>query len=108
MVYCVKCGAQNPDDAKVCAQCGAPLHTVQKREECFGVERQKRYEEECFGIPHGGAIVTLAIGLIIVLAGLSFLLSEVYEISIPWWPFIIILFGILIVVGAIYGLRRRY
>ena len=103
MVYCVKCGTKNPDDAKVCAQCGAPLHPVKKEEECFGVER-----EECFGIPHGGIIVTLAIGIIIVLAGLSFLFSQIYKIEIPWWPFMIIVFGILIIVGAIYGLRRRY
>jgi len=107
MVYCTKCGAKNPDDAKVCAQCGAPLYTGEKEEECFGGERRKRYEEECFGIPHGGAIVTLAIGLIIVLAGLSFFLSEIYHITIPWWPFVVILFGILIIVGAIYGLTRR-
>jgi len=108
MVYCTKCGTKNPDDAEVCAQCGAPLRAVQKREECFGVERQKRYEEECFGIPHGGAIVTLIIGLIIILAGVSFFFSEVYHVSIPWWPFIVIIFGILIIIGAIYGLRRRY
>jgi len=108
MVYCVKCGAKNPDDAKLCAQCGAPLQLVEKEEECFGVERRRRYEEECFGIPHGGAIVTLVIGLIIVLAGLSFFASEIYHITIPWWPFVVILFGILIIIGAIFGLRRRY
>ena len=108
MVYCTKCGAKNPDDAKVCAQCGEPLYAVEKEEECFGIERRRRYEEECFGIPHGGVIVTLVIGLIIVLAGLSFLLSEIWHVTIPWWPFVIILFGILIIVGAIYGLRRRY
>jgi len=106
MVYCTKCGAKNPDDANVCAQCGASLYAVRerhkRRDECFETE------EECFGIPKGGAIVGLAIGLIIILAGLSFLLSEIYDITIPWWPFVIIVFGILIIVGALYGLRRRY
>jgi len=109
MVYCTKCGTKNPDDAKVCAQCGASLYPVQEQ------ERRKRHEEECFkpeeecfGIPRGGAIVGIAIGIIIVLAGISFLVSEVYKISIPWWPFVIILFGILIMIGAFYGLRRRY
>jgi len=28
MVYCVKCGAKNPDDAKVCSQCGASLYML--------------------------------------------------------------------------------
>lgn len=109
MVYCTKCGTKNPDDATVCSQCGAPLQMVKKEEEeCFGIEHRRRCEKECFGIPHGGAIVTIIIGLIIVLAGISSFISEVYKISIPWWPFMIILFGILIIIGALYGLQRRY
>jgi ribosomal protein L40E len=87
MVYCVKCGAKNPDDAKTCSQCGAPLYSLEAVEkprrvekECFGtrmgVEPRERVEEECFGIPRGGAVMGLAIGLIIILAGLSFLFQE--------------------------------
>jgi len=110
MVYCVKCGAQNPDDAKVCAQCGAPLHPVKKEEECFGVERRRKYEEECFGIPRGGAIVGLAIGIIILLAGGIWLLQQAQLIpkTVEVWPFAVITFGILIIVGVLYRLRRRY
>jgi len=101
MVYCTKCGANNADDAKVCVQCGAPLYPVRTERESY-----RRREEECFGIPRGGAVVTLVIGAVIILAGLSFMLSELYNISIPWWPAIIVIFGILIIVGAIYRLRR--
>jgi len=119
MVYCVKCGTKNPDDAKTCSQCGAPLHSTGEEErpsrvekECFGTRRaeepRKRVEEECFGIPRGGAVVGLAIGIIIILAGVSLILQEVYQITVPWWPFVIIIFGILVIVGALYGLRRRY
>jgi len=121
MVYCVKCGAKNPDDAKVCAQCGASLHSAAEGEkrtrgerECFGARRgeepYKRVEEECFGIPKGGAIVGLIIGIIIVVAGASLIVHEVYPNipAIPWWAFIVITFGILIIIGALYGLRRRY
>lgn len=119
MVYCVKCGAQNPDDAKTCFQCGAPLYSIsgekpsrQRREECFGTSRgmepHERVEEECFGIPRGGAVVGLAIGIIIILAGFSLLVQELFNIKLPWWPFVVILFGILVLIGAIYGLRRRY
>jgi len=119
MVYCVKCGAKNPDDAKTCFQCGAPLYSLSEsgqlkpvERECFGahrgVEPRERVEEECFGIPKGSAVVGLAIGLIIVLAGLSLLFQELYGVSIPWWPFVIILFGILIIIGAAYGLSRKY
>jgi ribosomal protein L40E len=119
MVYCTKCGTKNPDDAKTCSQCGAPLYSIGEREqrrrnqgECFGTRRAeepyRRVQDECFGIPRGGTIVALAFGIIIVLAGISFLFQELYNIAIPWWPFVVILFGILIIIGAIYGLRRRY
>lgn len=121
MVYCTKCGTKNPDDAQVCSQCGASLYAVGKEEqqqrverECFGTRRRgepyRRMEQECFGLPHGGAIVGIAIGLIILLAGLIWLLQQVELIpkSMEVWPFAIIIFGILIVAGALYGMRRRY
>lgn len=106
MVYCPKCGAKNPEDAEVCSQCEAQLYPTRgyrRRHggECFGPE------EECFGIPRGGTIVTLIIGLIIVLVGLSNLLSDIYHITIPWWPLIIIVFGALVIIGAIYRLGRK-
>jgi hypothetical protein len=44
----------------------------------------ERIEEECFGISRGSSIIGLAVGLIIVLAGLSLLLKELYQIAIPW------------------------
>jgi uncharacterized membrane protein YvbJ len=121
MVYCTKCGTKNPDDAKTCSQCGAPLYSIGEREqpkrtekECFGTRRReepyRRVEEECFGIPRGGAIVSLVFGIIIILAGISLFLQTMYPemAPIPWWSFIIIMFGILVIIGAIYGLRRRY
>lgn len=106
MVYCVKCGVKNPDDAKVCTQCGTQLYPTREHRrkaagECF------EPEEECFGIPRGGTIVTLFIGFIIVLVGFSYLLSDLYHITIPWSSFIIIVFGALVIIGAIYGLSRR-
>jgi uncharacterized membrane protein YvbJ len=121
MVYCTKCGTKNPDDAQVCSQCGASLSTIEGGEqqrrvegECFGPRRRhepyRRVEEECFGLPRGGAIVGIAIGLIILLAGLIWLLQQTDLISktVEVWPFAIIIFGILIVAGALYGMRRRY
>jgi hypothetical protein len=44
----------------------------------------ERIEEECFGISRGSSIIGLAVGLMIVLAGLSLLLKELYQIAIPW------------------------
>jgi len=101
MVVCPKCGTKNEEDAKYCGQCGANLET--------GAYPSRRYkhkrEEECFGIPKGGTIVGLAIGVIIILWGLTMLIPEWK--GIPISTFAVIIFGILILVGALYGLSRR-
>ena len=106
MVYCTKCGTKNEEDAVVCVKCGASLadRPAWRRE-------RRRKEQECFGLPHGGAIVGLVFGAIIILAGFIFALQEWNVIEeIDWdliWPFIIVVFGILVLAGALYGLSRR-
>jgi len=105
MVVCPKCGTKNEEDAKYCAQCGANLETG-----AYPSRRYKRRrEEECFGIPRGGTIVGLAIGAIIIIWGLIMFLEQAKMIStsVEIWPIAAIIFGILILVGALYGLSRR-
>jgi len=117
MVYCTKCGTKNEESTQYCSKCGANLgvsreQKLERRAEEFGRRAEewgeqfgKRAEEECFGLPYGGAIAGLIIGAIIIFVGLSWLAG------VDWgryfWPFVIIVFGILMVVGALYGLRRR-
>jgi uncharacterized membrane protein YvbJ len=100
MVYCTKCGTKNEEDAAVCVKCGASLgaRPAWRRE-------RRRAEQECFGLPHGGAIVGLIIGIIIIIAGISWLAG--IDLERYFWPFIVIIFGILIVAGALYGYSRR-
>lgn len=100
MVYCTKCGTKNEEDAVVCVKCGALLVTRPpwKREHW-------RPEEECFGLPHGGAIVGLVIGIIIILVGLSLLPG--IEIGKYIGAVLVIVFGILILAGALYKYSRR-
>jgi hypothetical protein len=99
MVHCVKCGTENNKDAEFCNKCGSSLY--QRREdECFG---NKRKEEECFGLPRGGAIFVLFVGIFIIMWGIT----ELLDIEIELWPFMIVIFGILVIVGAIYGLTHR-
>lgn len=108
MVYCTKCGAKNPDDAKVCSQCGAPLYAVgEGRSETY--EPYRRMENECFGLPRGGTIVFIAIGAIVLLSGIIGLLQQAKLISsnVSIWPFVIIVLGVLIVAGALYRMSRR-
>ena len=66
-------------------------------------------EYECFGIPGGGAVVGVAIGVIIMAAGIIYFLQQANLIpsGINVWPFAIIIFGILLLVGAFYELGRR-
>lgn len=106
MVYCTKCGTKNLDDAQVCSQCGASLYPVKEERERY----RRRYEQECFGIPHGGIIVGLVIGIIIVLAGLIWILqqADVIPSSVSVWPFAVIIVGILLVIGALYRMRSKY
>ena len=105
MVICTKCGKENEEDAKFCFNCGATLHPEERKKRgdtCFG---ERRPEEECFRIPYGGAIAGIIAGVFIILIGLAI----AFEIDIWRWigVFILLIIGILVIVGATYGLRRR-
>jgi uncharacterized membrane protein YvbJ len=132
MVYCVKCGTKNEEFAVYCSKCGAKLvskedgweKSVEKWGEDFGKQAEKwgkefgkrtkelrdnfgrRAERECFGLPRGGLIFGVLIGLIIILVGISSLLTGSGMLSY-FWPLLIIVFGLLIAVGALYSLTRR-
>jgi len=98
MVYCTKCGTKNEEDAVICVKCKEPLGSYP------AVRRERRRKEnECFGLPNGGAIAGLVIGLIIILWGVS----SVLDINIDVWALIIIIFGTLMVAGALYSIGRR-
>jgi len=117
MVYCTKCGAKNEDEASNCVNCGTPLQVyssekrdwekeIEIRAEEFGRRAEqfgRRMESECFGLPSGSAIFGLFIGAIIILFGLQQLLGW----NIDFGPYAIIIFGLLIVAGAMYGFSRR-
>lgn len=110
MVYCTKCGAKNEDGANVCISCGASLYARRpgakpRRNECFGPREEKRYEEECFGLPYGGAIAGIIFGIIILIFGLAWLAD--IDIWAYVGPLMVIIVGILIIAGVIYGTTRR-
>ncbi|MQY61930.1 zinc-ribbon domain-containing protein [archaeon] len=130
MVFCSKCGTKNEDAAEYCVKCGAKLKASTekslekrieegaeefgKRAEAWGEDFGKRAEEwaedfpkrtkqECFGLPHGGTIIGLIIGIIIILVGVTSLAG----IDLKLWPLIIVTFGLLIFGGAIYSLTHK-
>ena len=100
MVYCTKCGTKNEDDARVCVQCGAPLVSPPAPPP----ERIRREAEECFGIPRPWFLPF--IGIAIILAGIFWLLEQIIPRMPPAWPLIVILFGILIILAALYRPKR--
>ena len=121
MVYCVKCGVKNSDDATFCAKCGENLTSSQekkwdervdawgedigKRAENWGKQMEREFKDECFGLPHGGATVGIIFGIIVLILGFALLAN----ISI--WnylgPVAAIIVGILIITGVAYRFTRR-
>jgi uncharacterized membrane protein YvbJ len=111
LVYCTKCGTKNEDDTEYCSNCKAALKTEVSRRrksqgECFGSGRRGRHEDECLGLPHGGAIAGIIFGVIIVIIGLAILMG--FSIWSYLWPLLILILGVLIIAGALYGMGRNY
>ena len=119
MVYCSECGTKNEESAEICVKCGAKLKMSKtksleksieegaeefgKRAEAWGKSFAKRPEEECFGLPHGGTIIGLIIGIIIIVVGLL----SMARTSLRGWPVLTLILGALILGGAIYSLTRK-
>ncbi|MDY9923010.1 zinc ribbon domain-containing protein [Methanobacterium sp.] len=111
MVYCHNCGTKNEDDAEFCSKCGEPLRDVRddyegRRRHHHRDDRYYRQRNECFGLPHGNIIGPLIGGIILILIGLASF-TGFQNIWTYIWPAIIIIIGLLIIVGAIYGSRRK-
>ena len=93
MVYCTKCGTQNPDDAMNCSTCGAPLRETPYREYW-----RYRYENEWYSGSRSH-IWSIMIGLFIILIGVASLSG--WNILDKIWPAFIILVGLIIIASAI-------
>ncbi|MDO8125558.1 MAG: hypothetical protein Q6364_14430 [Candidatus Hermodarchaeota archaeon] len=63
-------------------------------------------EKECFGLPYGSAICGLIIGVIIILWALSYFIPALQIIWTLWWPILLLIVGVLIIAGALYGMFR--
>ena len=98
MVYCPKCGKQNEDDGTFCVDCGAELYPTRTSR-----KQQMKKQDDCFGLPQGGTIAGIVFGVIIIILGLSWAL----DLDINIWPYIVVILGILIAAGAIYGITKR-
>lgn len=95
MVYCAKCGEENPDTAEFCLKCGAELYPgrIHRR------DLRRRESEMCFGVPISGHIWGLILGAIIVIWGLSELMGR----HINFFALVAIAIGLIILAGALRG-----
>jgi ribosomal protein L37E len=104
IVYCTKCGTNNVDSRTVCVQCGVPLYGTSGKSRPYwnGGHYERDYSYHRRGRPYIGILI----GLILILAGLSVLVSELYGIHIPWLPVVLILVGVFILL-RLFHVRSR-
>jgi hypothetical protein len=103
MVYCNRCGTQNPDGTTYCSNCGAPLYPEQSRPYQRHEHRRYYYENGYHYRRHGSGFGLLIVGLFIIIIGLAVLTG----FTMFWnyfWPIIIILVGLWVLM---LGLRRN-
>jgi hypothetical protein len=95
----------NDDSAEFCVKCGANLRTGTNESRRF--ERRKA-EAECFGLPHGGAIAGLVVGIIVIIWGVLTLAQQMKWITYTpdLWYVVFIIIGILLIAGAAYKMKR--
>ncbi|MFQ6096009.1 MAG: zinc-ribbon domain-containing protein [Candidatus Bathyarchaeia archaeon] len=96
MPYCARCGKELAEDAKFCPYCGTPVGEEK-------VERRPRYWEEreaCFGGRDAGPWGAISGGAFMIGLGVLWYLDW-------WWPGILFLLGIMIIIGGIVSYARR-
>jgi uncharacterized membrane protein YvbJ len=101
MVNCQYCGAEVGEGDNFCPKCGADL-TQQKKEEVKYGRKYRDEREACFGPRGSGAGLWGAISSGIFIVGLGVL--WIFDF---WWPGILILIGLMVVIGGIVAHRRR-
>jgi hypothetical protein len=103
LVYCTKCGTLNPDYATACSNCGAPLSGAENRP--YSRYEQRRHYEDEYGYHRRGSGVGLLIaGIFIVVLGLAAILGETSLFFQYFWPVVLILIGVWLL---IWGVRRN-
>jgi type IV secretory pathway VirB2 component (pilin) len=99
MVYCTECGEKNPDDAEFCVKCGVALYP----ERGHGRGWDRRDRDMCFGVPVGGHVWGIIIGLIIILWGMSHFVGFRFN----FMAIMAVVFGVIILLGAFRGASSR-
>jgi uncharacterized membrane protein YvbJ len=110
--YCSKCGNEVAEEVKYCPKCGAYVKAgavhrevrekQEKQEKHEKHEKQEKQEKHEKG--ERGLFWTLLGGLILLIFGVVSIISEFLHQD--FWPFFLMIAGVLIVIFAIYGAIR--
>jgi len=110
LVYCESCGAKNPDDARVCTQCGKPLYFGEKTSS----RKSERSDDLCWewdeatGKRKLRRQAIIIIGGIIILWAINQLISNLFpEIESSLWALVIGVVGVLFLIYAIFFYGRE-
>lgn len=101
MSVCSKCGAELAENAAFCTNCGAAVSTAGRVRSAARSSERKR-QEACFGPRGSGGGLWGAISFGVFLIGLAILL--IFDI---FWPGILFLIALLMIIGALVAYSRR-
>ncbi len=103
MPFCKKCGAELKEDAEFCPSCGTPVGAAGRaRPEPPPRPSYAKEREACFGPKGSGGGMWGAISGAVFIIGLGVLWLFNF-----FWPGILILIGLMIIIGAIVTTQRR-
>lgn len=118
MPYCQKCGSEAREEMAFCPKCGAALKVekapveaplapvpsspekAEKREKEEKTEKTEKHEKREFGVigPLAGGLILIFVGFLFYLAVTGYLERQIIG------PLLLIVVGIAIMVGVVYGL----
>ena len=112
MSNCPKCGSKIEEEMSFCPKCGAPLRAQQTTSEARTIyrrdekaEKSEKHEKTEKREKHEyGFLGPLIGGLILIVIGTIAYLRLAYDVNQEiLWAFFLVLVGVLVIVGAIYG-----
>ncbi len=104
VVYCTRCGTQNPDTAINCSNCGAPLAVTETKP--YSAYERRRYYDEGYGYRRrGSGIGLLIMGLFVIIIGVAALIGFA-DFWQYFWPIVLVLIGVWILTIGLTRNRR--
>jgi ribosomal protein L40E len=106
MVYCTKCGTQNPDTAVNCSNCGTPILGVNPQDWHYTRHQNRHYERE--GNRRNSGVGLLIAGLFVLALGLTLLYGDWALFWKYFWPVVLVILGIWLLIRGLMWSQRRY